>query len=89
MLDYMAEKHSKIITLEESTLSGGFGSGILEYFAEKNYKTDILRIGLPDKFIDHGTQDELHHLLGIDPEGIITKVKKFHSSQSIKHNIEN
>ncbi len=77
LLDDVAGRHSRIITLEENALIGGFGSGVLEYFAEKNYKNDVLRIGLPDKFIDHGTQPELHHLLGIDHEGIAAKVKLF------------
>jgi 1-deoxy-D-xylulose-5-phosphate synthase len=54
MLDDIAGRHSKIITLEENSLSGGFGSSVIEYFALKNYKNDILRIGLPDKFVDHG-----------------------------------
>ncbi len=74
MLDEIAERFNKIFTLEENTLTGGFGSSVIEYFSDKNYKNDIVRIGLPDKFIDHGTQEELHHLLGIDPEGITQKV---------------
>jgi predicted Zn-dependent peptidase len=56
-----------------------------EYFNDKNYKNDILRIGLPDKFVDHGTQAELHHLLGIDPDGIKDKVKVFCESKTVKH----
>jgi 1-deoxy-D-xylulose-5-phosphate synthase len=88
MLDRIAKKHSKVITLEESTLVGGFGSGVLEYFAERNYKCDVLRIGLPDNFVDHGTQEELHHLIGIDPEGIADKVKVFCSSHSGNQKIE-
>jgi 1-deoxy-D-xylulose-5-phosphate synthase len=77
MLDKIAKKHAKIVTLEENTLIGGFGSAVLEYFNKKNYKNDILRIGLPDNFIEHGTQSELHKLLGIDPDGIAEKVKLF------------
>jgi 1-deoxy-D-xylulose-5-phosphate synthase len=88
LLDRIAKKHSKVITLEESTVVGGFGSGVLEYFAEKNYKCDVLRIGLPDNFVDHGTQAELHHLLGIDPEGIADKVKMFYKSNSVNQKIE-
>jgi 1-deoxy-D-xylulose-5-phosphate synthase len=76
-LDDIAERFSKIVTLEENTLVGGFGSSVLEYFSEKNYKNDILRIGLPDKFVDHGTQEELHNSLGIDPENIVKKIKLF------------
>jgi 1-deoxy-D-xylulose-5-phosphate synthase len=77
LLDDVSGRFSKVITLEENSLVGGFGSAVLEYFAEKNYKNDILRIGIPDRFIGHGTQQELHHLLGIDPEGISEKIKLF------------
>jgi len=86
-LDEIAKNYSKIVTLEENTLQGGFGSGVLEYFAEKNYKNDFLRIGLPDKFIDHGTQPELHKLLGIDPEGITKKVAVFCRSKDVRRGV--
>jgi len=81
-LDEIAHKFQRIVTLEENSLAGGFGSAIAEYFADKKYKNDILRIGLPDYFIDHGTQEELHRLLGIDPKGISEKVKLFCQSES-------
>lgn len=87
MLDYIAGKHLKIVTLEESTLVGGFGSAVLEYFNEKNYKNDILRVGLPDQYVEHGTQKELHHLLKIDPESIIERVKIFCKNKSISREI--
>ncbi|HVO72638.1 MAG TPA: 1-deoxy-D-xylulose-5-phosphate synthase, partial [Ignavibacteriaceae bacterium] len=74
LLEETAEKFGTIFTLEENALCGGFGSSITEYLSDKNLKNNIIRIGLPDKFIDHGTQEELHHLLGIDPEGISQKV---------------
>jgi 1-deoxy-D-xylulose-5-phosphate synthase len=77
LLDDVAAKFRKIVTLEENSVIGGFGSGVIEYFSDKNYKNDILRIGLPDKFVDHGTQEELHKMLGIDPEGIVNKVTEF------------
>ncbi|GIV45417.1 MAG: 1-deoxy-D-xylulose-5-phosphate synthase [Ignavibacterium sp.] len=77
LLDDVASKFRKIVTLEENSIIGGFGSGIVEYFSDKNYKNDILRIGLPDKFVDHGTQEELHKLLGIDPDGIVNQVIHF------------
>lgn len=86
-LDKIAGKFSKVVTLEESTIVGGFGSGVLEYFAEKNYKNDLLRIGLPDHFVDHGTQAELHHQLGIDPEGIAGRVKVFCEDRSVGHEV--
>lgn len=76
-LDEIAKNYKKIITIEENSIVSGFGTSILEYFNEMNYKNDVLRIGLPDKFIDHGTQAELHEILGIDPKGIVEKIKQF------------
>lgn len=87
LLDDIAERHSRIITVEENSLPGGFGSAVVEYFIDNNYKNDILRIGLPDHFVDHGTQEELHHLLGIDPDGIAEKVKSFISSKRINQEV--
>jgi 1-deoxy-D-xylulose-5-phosphate synthase len=77
ILDNVVSKFQKIITLEENSLAGGFGSAVAEYFINKKYKNDLEMIGLPDKFIDHGTQQELHNILKIDPDGIVDKVKEF------------
>ncbi len=87
LLDKVASKFSKIITLEENNLPGGFGSAVSEYFISRNYKNDLSLIGLPDKFVDHGTQEELHRILGIDPEGIANRVKDFIKSEKIKQEI--
>ncbi|MDP3683389.1 MAG: 1-deoxy-D-xylulose-5-phosphate synthase, partial [Ignavibacteria bacterium] len=77
LLDEVAKNNKKIITLEENTIVGGFGSGVLEYFSQKGYKNDLLRIGLPDDFVEHGTQAELYRMLEIDAEGIIKRTKQF------------
>lgn len=87
MLDYVASKFQKVVTLEENSLVGGFGSAVAEYFISKKYKNDVEMIGLPDKFIDHGTQAELHHLLGIDPEGISKKVIEFIHHRNTKQKV--
>jgi 1-deoxy-D-xylulose-5-phosphate synthase len=87
LLDEIALRFNKIITIEENALPGGFGSAVVEYFIDNNYKNDILRIGLPDKFIDHGTQEELHHLLGIDPNGIVERVKQFYQTNKINKEV--
>ena len=79
-LDEIAARHDRIVTLEENNLPGGFGSAIIEYFNDKNYKNDILRLGIPDKFIDHGTQKELHKQIEIDPEGIADRITSFYKS---------
>lgn len=77
LLDEVAKTHKKIVVLEENTLVGGFSSAVAEYFIDQNYKNDILRVGLPDGFVDHGTQQELHKLLDIDPDGIVGRILKF------------
>ena len=83
MLDIVANKFDKIITIEENSIVGGFGSAVLEYFAEKKYKNDVLCLGLPDKFIEHGTQAELHKMLKIDTEGIIESIKSFLGNKTL------
>ena len=87
MLDRIAEKFHKVITLEENNLPGGFGSAVAEYFISNNYKNDLQFIGIPDTFVDHGTQEELHKILGIDPDGIVERVKEFIQSNKIKHEV--
>jgi 1-deoxy-D-xylulose-5-phosphate synthase len=82
LIEETALRHLKIVTIEENNIPGGFGSAVLELLAEKNLKNDVLRIGLPDKFVDHGTQPELHKMLGIDAEGIALKVKDFCESKN-------
>lgn len=83
-LNEIAKRFNKIVTLEENAIQGGFGSAVIEYFSDNNFKNDILRIGLPDKFIDHGTQTELHKLIGIDPDGIAEKIKLFTERNKLK-----
>ena len=79
-LDEIAARHDKIVTLEENNLPGGFGSAVVEYFNDKNFKNDILRLGIPDKFIDHGTQTQLHKQLEIDPAGIAERITSFYKN---------
>ncbi|MEO9533987.1 MAG: 1-deoxy-D-xylulose-5-phosphate synthase [Crocinitomicaceae bacterium] len=53
-------KFDKVITVEDGCLQGGMGSAVLEFMADNNYHAKVVRLGIPDKFIDHGTQDELY-----------------------------
>jgi 1-deoxy-D-xylulose-5-phosphate synthase len=75
LLDQISSGFSKIITIEENSIVGGFGSAVLEYCAAKNYRNDIIRFGLPDSFVEHGTQAELHKIIGLDSDNIYNKVK--------------
>ena len=65
----------KVITVEDGTIVGGFGSAILEFMAEHNYKAHIKRLGIPDRIVEHGTQTELQNLCGFDKDGIVAAVR--------------
>ena len=56
LLHEIFQKYDKILTVEDSCLHGGFGSFIIEFMSDNNYKSDVLRLGIPDEFINHGTQ---------------------------------
>ena len=78
MLDDLYERFDKIVTIEEGQVNGGFGSAVLEHFAAKNRSdVEVLLHGIPDEYIEHGTQEELLHSLRLDGEGIANVVKKF------------
>jgi len=76
ILDSIFARFRKIITLEDGVVMGGFGTAIMEYANLKNYEADIKMLGIPDRFIEHGTIDELHHECGIDEEGIERTIKE-------------
>ncbi|MCX7816129.1 MAG: 1-deoxy-D-xylulose-5-phosphate synthase [Syntrophales bacterium] len=72
----IAEKTKKIVTVEENTLMGGFGSALLELLAEKGiFDCRVLRIGIPDCFVEHATQKELRSAYGLDENGIANAVR--------------
>ena len=73
-----AAQHSgKVVTIEENALQGGFGSAVLELLADAGSLVSTLRLGLPDHFVEQGTQAELHARYGLDAEGITTSVRTF------------
>jgi 1-deoxy-D-xylulose-5-phosphate synthase len=69
-------KHFKlVITVEDGIISGGFGSAVLEFMCDQGYTSRVKRLGIPDRFIEHGTQQELYRECGFDVEGIMETVK--------------
>ncbi|HPS64715.1 MAG TPA: 1-deoxy-D-xylulose-5-phosphate synthase [Ignavibacteria bacterium] len=84
MLKYVFEKFDKVITLEDNTILGGFGSAVAEFAEQFRYKNDILIHGLPDKFIDHGKPDELHKSLKLDGAGIAEAAENFYTQEFAK-----
>lgn len=69
-LHHIFKNFRKVITLENGTVKGGFGSAILEFAAAHQYTTPIKTIGVPDRFIEHGTVEELEKICGIDSESL-------------------
>ncbi len=65
-----ARRIKNIVTLEEGALNGGFGSAVLELLEDNGTKPDVKRIGIPDRFIEHGKQEMQKKLAGIDKEGV-------------------
>ncbi len=76
LLNTIFNSFDKIITIEDGTVKGGFGSAILEYASENNYKGDIKTLGIPDNFIHHGTVTELQKSCGIDILSIQSVIKQ-------------
>lgn len=76
MIDEVSEQYDHIITLEDGTVLGGFGSAVAEYLAEKEHRPTLRIMGIPDEIIEHGTQEELHAEIGIDVNGLIAAVKE-------------
>jgi len=75
LLDYVFERFDKVVTVEENTIRGGFGSAVLEYAAMRGVKNvKFLIHGIPDEFIEHGTQNELWGVLKLDPDGIVERI---------------
>jgi 1-deoxy-D-xylulose-5-phosphate synthase len=65
----------KIITIEDGCIQGGFGSAVIEFMADNNYRAEVRRLGIPDRIVEHGEQLELHRECGFDPEGIERSVR--------------
>jgi 1-deoxy-D-xylulose-5-phosphate synthase len=60
----------KVVTIEDGCVQGGVGSAVLEFMIDNNYNSEVKRLGIPDRIVEHGEQMELHHECGFDPEGI-------------------
>ena len=76
LLHTVFKKFGNIITIEDGCVLGGFGSAILEFMSNNNYNSRVIRLGIPDKFIHHGTQKELHIECNYDTKAIVTTVHK-------------
>ncbi|MFT5859266.1 MAG: 1-deoxy-D-xylulose-5-phosphate synthase [Flavobacteriaceae bacterium] len=76
MLHEVFTKFDKVITVEDGCLMGGFGSAIIEFMSDQHYSAQLTRLGIPDTYIQHGTQEELWKECGFDKDHIIETIKK-------------
>ena len=76
MLHEVFSKYSKIITVEDGTIVGGFGSAILEFMAQHGYSAQVRMLGIPDRIIEHGTLKELYHECHYDAQAIEATAKE-------------
>ncbi|MGE0079038.1 MAG: 1-deoxy-D-xylulose-5-phosphate synthase [Bacteroidales bacterium] len=75
LLKYIGENFKTVLTVEDGCLPGGFGSAVLEWLNDSNYETRVIRLGIPDSFIEHGTQQQLYTDCGFDIENIYQSAK--------------
>jgi 1-deoxy-D-xylulose-5-phosphate synthase len=76
LLHEIFSKFKKIITIEDGCIMGGFGSAIIEFMADQKYQSEVVRLGIPDEYIHHGTQEELWDECGFDVAAIIKTIEK-------------
>ena len=75
LLQEIGSKFNKIITIEDGVRNGGMGSAVMEWMADHGFRLQIVRMGLPDAFVEHGSVAELRQLVGLDPESIRKEIE--------------
>ncbi len=78
------KKFNRVITVEDGVLKGGLGSAVMEFMCDNGYNAEIKRLGIPDYFVEHGTQEELIRECGFDAESIANAIREMMSSQKTK-----
>lgn len=81
LLHEVFSKFNKVITVEDGCIQGGMGSAVLEFMADNNYTAQVIRLGIPDRFIEHGEQPELYRECNYDTQAIIDTAKKIVSDK--------
>ncbi len=76
ILQEVATKYQRIITVEDGVRNGGLGTAVTEWMSDHNYHPEIMRLGIPDSFIEHGTVEQLQQIVGIDTESIAKTISR-------------
>ena len=74
IMQSVAESYDHIITVEDGAQKGGFGSAVLEWLSDNGYAKKVTRLGIPDRFIEHGTPIQLYEICGLDAESIVKAI---------------
>ncbi|TMX57606.1 1-deoxy-D-xylulose-5-phosphate synthase [Vibrio rotiferianus] len=77
LIRQLAAEHDVLVTLEENAIAGGAGAGVIEFMMQDKIIMPVLNLGLPDRFVPQGTQDELHEELGLDAKGIEKSINDY------------
>ncbi|MER0343620.1 1-deoxy-D-xylulose-5-phosphate synthase [Vibrio vulnificus] len=77
LIRQLANEHDVLVTIEENAIAGGAGAGVIEFMMQEKIMKPVLNLGLPDKFIHQGTQEELHEELGLDAKGIEQAIRYY------------
>lgn len=85
LLHKILKKYKFILTVEDGCVMGGFGSAVLEFMAENNYTNSVQRLGIPDRIVEHGSQDELYSECYYDDEAIYDFCNKMLDHQGSKY----
>ncbi len=87
LLHDACRNYDKIITVEDGTVTGGFGSAVLEFMAEYGYKNDVHIMGIPDRIIEHGTPKELQHECGYDAVAIANVIRNLTGVKAVSRGL--
>ena len=82
LLEEVAHNYDRILTVEDGARKGGMGSAVLEWMADHHYHPSVVRLGLPDHFVPHGTVEELRRLCGIDTESIAKAISQLYANDN-------
>jgi 1-deoxy-D-xylulose-5-phosphate synthase len=75
MLHEVFSKFDKVITVEDGCIMGGFGSAVIEFMSDQRYSAEVVRLGIPDAYIHHGTQEQLWEECGFNVKAIVQTIK--------------
>jgi 1-deoxy-D-xylulose-5-phosphate synthase len=83
ILKEVGEKFTKVITIEDGCVNGGLGSAVLEYMSDHGFTPQVIRLGIPDRFIEHGSIAQLQELVGMDCQAIVKQLRFISSHHSL------